>query len=637
MRAIYKKIVSLGLSYSLVTAPLYASGIQTDGTTATSMDKAMNNVPIVNIANPNAQGLSHNKFQNYNVEKEGVILNNSMDTTVRTQLSGYIFGNSNLTSNAKVILNEVTSTNRTYLRGYTEVAGQKADLVIANPNGITINGAGFINTSHVTLSTGTPLFNQGKLHSFDVIGGDIALEGDGLDAMGQDSVALYSYSMLLNAEIHAKDLEIRLGQNKIDYETKEILESSHTNGVGLILDSSALGGMYAERIKLIGTDKGLGVNMPQEVLASYGDIVISNNGQIKLQKTTAKENITINANEANIVVEDTVTSGVDMHLQADDVINNALLNSGNDMTLAATNLYNNQTLFSGNDMSLYVENELMNNENANIFALNNLTLAKNEDNEKTLHIVNNKGTIQAYNGDLIVYAENLKNLTDDPVVQGKYVKSSGSVAKIENGILVSNTNKKVGSGNDYDLVNTKVEIMVLESKGKASEILAGNDIHLYADNITNKFSLIAANGDVYLDVQSINNNEVEIIELTTTTKKLYRSVKCNCKYGGHDCDRCPSYRGTQVSTSAKVLEKVPSTIQAGGSIKGNVVTLTNGTVKQHEPLANKDNLNQTLTKIMEEDYLIGDLNDYALFTKTKNPSSEYLIETNQNLQYMKIL
>jgi filamentous hemagglutinin len=119
-----KQTLTIFLSVLLIDLPLYASSnIVTDGTTNTATDRARNDVTIVNIANPNSKGLSHNKYRHYNVNNDGVILNNSKDTQVDTVLSGYIYGNTHLNSNAKVILNEVTSTNRSYINGYTEVAG----------------------------------------------------------------------------------------------------------------------------------------------------------------------------------------------------------------------------------------------------------------------------------------------------------------------------------------------------------------------------------------------------------------------------------------------------------------------------------------------------------------------------------
>jgi filamentous hemagglutinin family protein len=55
---------------------------------------------------------------------------------------------------AKVILNEVNSRDPSNLNGMIEVAGKKAQVVIANPAGITCNGCGFINANRATLTTG---------------------------------------------------------------------------------------------------------------------------------------------------------------------------------------------------------------------------------------------------------------------------------------------------------------------------------------------------------------------------------------------------------------------------------------------------------------------------------------------------
>ncbi len=85
-----------------------------------------NGVPVVNIADPNAAGVSHNRYEQFNVDSRGAVLNNGTITRTLTndsQLAGRVFVNSNLTSAAKLILNEVTSANRSVLAGYTEVVG----------------------------------------------------------------------------------------------------------------------------------------------------------------------------------------------------------------------------------------------------------------------------------------------------------------------------------------------------------------------------------------------------------------------------------------------------------------------------------------------------------------------------------
>jgi filamentous hemagglutinin len=134
--------------------------ITPDGSTNTQIDRAANNVPIVNIAAPNFGGLSHNKFTDYNVNQNGLILNNaigSQNGIAQTQIGGLINDNANLKNSgaASVILNEVTSNNISQINGYTEIAGKKADLILANPNGIQMNGAGFINVSRFSAVIGS--------------------------------------------------------------------------------------------------------------------------------------------------------------------------------------------------------------------------------------------------------------------------------------------------------------------------------------------------------------------------------------------------------------------------------------------------------------------------------------------------
>ena len=115
-------------------------------TPQTTLDHAQNGVPLVNIATPNGKGVSHNQFEQFNVNPQGLILNNSASAGVSV-LGGAIAGNTNLLGGtARLILNEVTGASRSTLNGATEVFGDRAEYILANPNGITCNGCGFINT-----------------------------------------------------------------------------------------------------------------------------------------------------------------------------------------------------------------------------------------------------------------------------------------------------------------------------------------------------------------------------------------------------------------------------------------------------------------------------------------------------------
>lgn len=180
-------ILSIATSALFVFQPVCASGIEVDNAAThqhTSIDTSANGTPVVNITGPNSNGVSHNTYINFNVPTQGTILNNS-GQEVNTQLAGYIYGNENVKNgSASLILNEVSGTNRSDMNGYVEVAGKSADVIIANPNGITVNGGGFINTPKATLTTAKVGFD-GASPTYDVDGGDIRIEGKGLMLLRQ--------------------------------------------------------------------------------------------------------------------------------------------------------------------------------------------------------------------------------------------------------------------------------------------------------------------------------------------------------------------------------------------------------------------------------------------------------------------
>ena len=138
-----------------------------------------NGTPTLNIVKPSSGGVSHNKLREYNIDTRGLILNNSGlgGTSI---IGGKVESNPNLVggSSAKIIVNEVTGSRRSNLNGVTEVFGSKADVIVANPNGIDCMGCGFINTGRATLTTGAPLidYNAGTV-GLETRSGDITSHG----------------------------------------------------------------------------------------------------------------------------------------------------------------------------------------------------------------------------------------------------------------------------------------------------------------------------------------------------------------------------------------------------------------------------------------------------------------------------
>ncbi|MFM0289759.1 two-partner secretion domain-containing protein [Paraburkholderia megapolitana] len=232
---------------------------------------AANGVPIIDIVAPNGAGVSHNKFTDYNVGAAGLILNNS-NTSVQTQLGGLVSGNAQLGgAPARVILNEVTGSNASRLGGTTEIAGQAAHLIVANPNGITADGVGFVNATRATLVAGHPVLGEdGNVSGFRTDNGRLAVEGSGIDGSGAQELDLIARSLQVNAEIRAIGLNIEAGEGEVRFEevtrlASSLVRDSKTQRPEIAIDVSQLGSLHADSIRLVGSSAGVGVNVVGKV------------------------------------------------------------------------------------------------------------------------------------------------------------------------------------------------------------------------------------------------------------------------------------------------------------------------------------------------------------------------------------
>lgn len=287
---------------------------------------------VYNIAAPNAAGVSVNSVQQVVVGSNGLIYNNSA-TAVQTQLNGLISGNSNLAASgsASTILVQATGSVASQINGVIEVGGQRADLVIASPSGISVgSGAGFINTGRATLTTGTPVFGgSGSLASFRVTGGQITVDGS-LDATGIDRVDLISRAVAVNGAVNANELNVVAGGNTVDYAT---LSAQRIRGLSPLsqaaIDVAALGGMYAGKIKLVSTERGVGVNSLGTISALNGNVTLDSRGNVKLAGTTTASGAITASGAALDLSGGNMTAGAAISLTA---TNGNINNSGGSIT-----------------------------------------------------------------------------------------------------------------------------------------------------------------------------------------------------------------------------------------------------------------------------------------------------------------
>ena len=330
--------LTIALQPNLVEAN--SAVITVDPTSTATVDATINNTPLLQIQAPNGSGVSHNKFTNFNVGKPGLVINNAIQNTT-TNIGGAILKNPNFSGRAaSLILNEVTSANRSSLTGFTEIAGQRADYILANPNGITCNGCGFINTSRSTLTTGTPTFSGTALESLSVNGGDVIVNSLGLNANETDAFDIITRAATISGAINAKDLTIIAGRNDVKYSDRSITKKADDGSTKptLAIDSSALGGMYAGRIALIANETGVGVNMQGEMAASTSDLTITADGRIDFKTATAKNDLTVTSQTA-VDVATRAYGENNLSIDAPTLdATGATVAAGNDVTLTGTTI-----------------------------------------------------------------------------------------------------------------------------------------------------------------------------------------------------------------------------------------------------------------------------------------------------------
>ncbi|RKW19770.1 MAG: filamentous hemagglutinin N-terminal domain-containing protein, partial [Cardiobacterium sp.] len=238
-------------------------------------------LPQVDIQTPSAAGVSVNEYRQFDVGQEGALLNNSRKGAP-THTGGWVSGNPNLIKGeAQVIVNQVNSSAPSQLHGHIEVAGQKADVILANPAGISVNGSGFINAGKTWLTTGSPQLENGTFNGVNVERGTVHIGERGLDVRNSDYAAIIAKASKIDGPVQAGDrpLDVITGSNHVASDGKISGKGgSSTGSANTAIDTGQLGGMYGGSIRLISTDQGVGVNHAGAVQAQQ--LQISADGKL---------------------------------------------------------------------------------------------------------------------------------------------------------------------------------------------------------------------------------------------------------------------------------------------------------------------------------------------------------------------
>ena len=531
MKGSLKRLIAIFMLFLHIVS--LSDGIVPDSTASKNLqlDKAANGVPLVNIEAPDNNGISHNVYKEYNVDERGAILNNSKDLT-NSQLGGLIYGNPNLqnSSEASTIINEVSGVNRSRIEGYQEIAGKKANYILANPNGIYVNGAGFINTGNVTLTTGSRnnLQNPEK--------GIIEVAGKGLDLRNINKAELVARVAELSAPIYGgEEVNLKLGSQ------------GQSNKPEYALDAKALGSIYAGRINIVVNEDGVGVKTQAPIYATKGDVVISSKGKVYLKDTQAKGDIKISSTETEI--SEKLISENKINIENKKLLNKGEIVANNDVTIKG-DIENNKLIFTNKDLN--IEGNLKNI--ADIQAKNNIEInSKNIENaglivaDKKTHInsdnINNtnklvaKDTLDINNKTLtnsgkILSGKETKIVNQSLNNSGDITSSGKSDLKVRN---LTNDGNILSVGNISISQNQKLtnnnqiqssENILINSKDIVNNktVFSKNKLEIKSKSLNNKNEIVAI-GKVQIDSDILENDKTNGVifskgELNLTSNKI---------------------------------------------------------------------------------------------------------------------
>ena len=512
------------------------------------VQETANGIPLVNIAAPSAGGVSRNDYERFNVPEKGAILNNSY-TLSKTELAGFVQGNANMAGGpAKIILNQVTSGHPTRMNGFLEVAGTKADVVIANPNGITVNGGGFINTGRAILTTGKPEYSLDNQWKDIRVSNDamIVIDGKGLNGEKADAIELYTRAAKILGQIKAETLQVTTGANVIDAKSGTVaaIEGSGVKPQ-VAIDAADLGAMNAGRIFFVLNEENIPAQLQNAIEAQ--DLVIDSKGNLYHTGIIhTKDGATIRAKDIlnkgtiasgghlSVTSEGTLTNaktiGAEGHaeIHAGDVVNQSVIASEGHLAISSDRTITNENsrILANGDVTLAAKT-LMDNQNGTIAAGGNLDV-------KTAELNNEQGNVTAYGNGLLSSARKLDNaeghvaanqtlhITSGEVVNTKGTLTAGQDEIVEtkaiqlDGKLIAGRNLTVQT--EADITNEHAEDgfgitkaggeLAISTKGKltnAKKLEADGKISLNADGINNHKDAEITGGAIRIQAKSLLN------------------------------------------------------------------------------------------------------------------------------------
>ncbi|WP_064615457.1 two-partner secretion domain-containing protein [Streptobacillus moniliformis] len=500
-----KKFIGIVLMVSLFSF----ANIKVDGTTNVYVEKSNNGVDVINISTPSPKGVSYSTFTDFNVSEKGAVINNAKNIA-RSRIAGLVNGNKNIKEErAKLALLNVTGINESKLSGILEALSKdKLDVILSNPNGITLDGASFLNIHKMSLVGASPILENGELKEYGIPSGDIKTLKE------------------LNTRENVEKLEIIANKFKAesDIDAKELLVKTYAGEDGTLLSAEIIGSVHGDVIKIVATKSGIGVKS-----INSKDLTLESKVQANIDS--------IKTENLNVKVEE-------------DFNNKDKIVANNTITIEARNIKNDGNILLSDNIELRAQEKVTNINGGIIHADNNLKIkSKNLDNvgrvnsygnfkvrykDKNNKIIDNidtwkktlKETYVSYNAGILSRTNEAKNnaLSSfyDEVVKIDKTEFDWRVLK-EHEIILKNKGREGKKGIFFDLSDSEIL-----QKDKIEEIKKLNKDAMYSQNSDNyleeseknillkgyvensdantSFSVLSGN-NVYIDTDDIVNNK----------------------------------------------------------------------------------------------------------------------------------
>ncbi|HCI3128259.1 TPA: filamentous hemagglutinin N-terminal domain-containing protein [Klebsiella pneumoniae] len=446
-------------SYVALAAVLTSSVVYADPTSYTYSSGAT----VIDIEKPNAAGVSHNLYRDFNVGTNGTILNNSGDDVSHSTF-GNIARNNNLTAgSASVILNEVTSKNASSLKGFIEVNGQKADVVIANPNGITCSGCSFVNTNKAILTTGkVNMTDDGAIGSYTVTGGTLTIGENGMNAANGYAVLLAD-AIKINGKVQANNALVSAGNFTMDNSSGSVTSAGKkatliqmTVNPQYSIDVSSLGGIEANSISMVGNNIGFGVRNKGSII-SNGTLMLTSNGNLLNKGSITGKGLLSQVSTVTGITNDGSIAGAYylMLSSGDYIVNTGSLSGGQLIATANGNITNGDsgTMTGTSGLSLTSGGKIRNEEKASLLSNNQIAATAIGD-------FLNEGKISAKHTSLTFVGDSFKNTGN--------INSTGQTT-----IQSLTQDGSANTGEIYNLGNITGENINLQTNGTLAQSSSG--------------------------------------------------------------------------------------------------------------------------------------------------------------------